>query len=94
MLALVCSVTHVRDSPVRTRSSKWTNIFPSAFSVIFRVLAYRWRSRFENNSEQLGLEGELWRWSNKERGGAFCDWWCKWRLNHVQTLNVGQYRFI
>jgi len=88
MLALVCSVMHVRDSPVRTRSSKWTNIFPSAFSVIFRVLAYRWRSRFENNSEQLGLEGEFWRRSNEERG-AFV--WVDFKYQQCPTA-IMKYR--
>jgi len=29
MLALLCSVMHIRDSPVRTRLSKWTNLFSS-----------------------------------------------------------------
>jgi len=32
MVTLICSVMRVRDSPVRTRSSKWTNLFPSQFS--------------------------------------------------------------
>jgi len=31
MVALLYTVMHVRDSPVRTRSSKWTNLFPSQF---------------------------------------------------------------